>query len=451
MTNTNAPQPSGDRLALLYRLSQTFSSSLDLDEVLNRVMDEVIAATRAERGFVMLREPDGDLAFRVARGMERETIDDPQFQVSRSVVERVAREGQPVLTSDAQADDRFSMRLSVVSLGLRSILCVPLKTQDRITGVIYVDNRLQAGIFGSPDLELLTAIASNASISIENARLYQVAVEQGRLERELQVAREVQASLLPRETPQVAGWEFAARWKPARQVSGDFYDFLPLDDGRLGLVLGDVSDKGMPAALFMALTRSIIRASLGHAPSPAEAITRANRLICADSSGGMFVTLFCAVLNPETGKFTYVNAGHNPPLLCQVSTLIRQYSDAQYPDAQYPDAQYPDTQAEAEGQSPLKLTLTGMALGVLDDAPYEQRTVVLSPGDFALLYTDGVTDAMGPTEQAFGMEQLERTVLEHGNASAVEILDTLENRLDDHTIGSAQFDDIAVMIAKRLH
>jgi serine phosphatase RsbU (regulator of sigma subunit) len=425
MTNTNAAQPSGDRLALLYRLSQTFSSSLDLDEVLNRVMDEVIAATRAERGFTMLREPDGDLTFRAARGMDHETIDDPQFQVSRSVVERVAREGQPVLTSDAQTDDRFSMRLSVVSLGLRSILCVPLKTKDRITGVIYVDNRLHVGIFGAPDLELLTSIASSASISIENARLYQLAVEKGRLERELQVAREVQASLLPRETPLITGWEFAARWRPARQVSGDFYDFLPLDDGQLGLVLGDVSDKGMPAALFMALTRSIVRASLGHAPSPADGIARANRLICADSSGGMFVTLFCALLNPETGEFTYVNAGHNPPLLCQAG-------------------------GGAECAQPVKLMPTGMALGVLDDAPFEQRTVVLSPGDFTLLYTDGVTDAMSPTEQAFGIERLERTILEHRHASASDLLDALESRLDEHTRASAQFDDIAVMIAKRL-
>jgi sigma-B regulation protein RsbU (phosphoserine phosphatase) len=235
----------------------------------------------------------------------------------------------------------------------------------------------------------------------------------------------VQSSLLPRETPQVAGWEFAARWKPARQVSGDFYDFLSLDGGQLGLVLGDVSDKGMPAALFMALSRSIIRASLGHAPSPAEAITRANRLICADASGGMFVTLFCALLDPGTGEFTYVNAGHNPPLLCQAG-------------------------GGAEGERPVKLTRTGMALGVLDDALFEQRTVVLSPGDFALLYTDGVTDAMGTRDQPFGLERLERAAVEHRDASAPGILDALTAGLDEHIGASAQFDDIAAMVAKRL-
>ena len=220
--------PIADRLALLYRLSQTFNSTLDLDEVLNRVMDEVIAATRAERGFVMLREPNGRLTFRVARGLDQKTIEAPQFQISRTLVERVAYEGQPVLTSDAQQDARFSMRQSVISMWLRSILCVPLLTKDQVTGVVYVDNRHQVGIFTQADLDLLVAIAASAAMAIENARLYQVAVEKGRLERELQMARELQAGLLPAETPHLPGWECVARWLPAREVAGDFYDFIPV-------------------------------------------------------------------------------------------------------------------------------------------------------------------------------------------------------------------------------
>ncbi len=142
---TTSSLEADDRLSLLYKLSRTFSSSLDLDEVLNLVMDEVIDVMKAERGFVMLREDDGRLTFRAARGIDRETIDDPQFQVSRSVVERVAYEGQPMLTGDAQMDDWLSLRKSVISLGLRSILCVPLTVKERVSGVIYVDNRLQAG------------------------------------------------------------------------------------------------------------------------------------------------------------------------------------------------------------------------------------------------------------------------------------------------------------------
>jgi sigma-B regulation protein RsbU (phosphoserine phosphatase) len=434
MIARNPSQPSSDRLALLYRLSQTFNSSLDLDEVLNRVMDEVIAVTRAERGFVMLREADGRLRFRVARGMDQTTIDDPQFQVSRSVVERVAREGQPILTSDAQRDDRFSMRRSVMALGLRAILCVPLRIKDQVSGVVYVDNRLRAGIFTQADLDLLTAIASSAAIAIENARLYQVAVEKGQMERELQVAHEVQASLLPRETPQVPGWEFAARWQPAREVAGDYYDFIPVHfnlakgsepSQGLGIVIADVSDKGMPAALFMALTRSIVRASVGRAPSPADGIAHANRLICADSTGGMFVTLFYALLDPATGEIAYVNAGHNPPLLYRQSERAKQ-----------------DQLAE--------LTRTGMAMGVIADTPYTERTVHLDPGDFVLLYTDGVTDATDARGQNFGIERLHRVIADQHRAPAADIVAALERAVHDFTGSTTPFDDVTIVVIKCL-
>jgi sigma-B regulation protein RsbU (phosphoserine phosphatase) len=420
----NRAQPSVDRLALLYRVSQTFNSSLDLDEVLDRVMDEVIAAVQAERGFLMLRESDGRLVFRVARGMDHETIDDPQFQVSRSVVERVAHEGQPVLTSDAQADDRFKMRASIMSLGLRSILCVPLALKDAVLGVVYVDNRLQRGLFVKDDLELVSAIASSAAVAIENARLYQVAVEKGRMERELQMARDVQASLLPRGTPQVPGWDFAVRWRPAREVAGDYYDFIPGDGGQLGVVIGDVSDKGMHSALFMAVTRSIVRASVSHASAPVEGISNANRLICGDSVDGMFVTLFYALLRPELGEITYVNAGHNPALL------------------------YRQSRAE---QEPLTLLRpTGMALGILEDFAFEQRSVCLEPGDCMVLYTDGVTDAIRADRQRFGIERLCQVVQANISASATEMVIAVEDAVGAFADSEAQFDDMALVVAKRL-
>ena len=422
MTATNPAQPSGERLALLYRLSQTFNSSLDLDEVLNRVMDEVVSVTRAERGFVMLHGMGDQPDFRVARGMDQSTIDDPQFQVSRSVVERVAREGQPVLADDAQVDDRFSMRKSVMLLGLRSILCVPLTIKDKILGVVYVDNRLQAGIFNQPDLDLLTSIASSAAVAIENARLYQVAVDKGRMERELQMAYEIQADLLPHETPQIPGWEFAARWCPAREVSGDYYDFIPGDEGQVGMVIADVSDKGMPAAIFMTLTRSIVRASMSRISLPADGIARANRLICADAAtSGMFVTLFYALLDSEAGEITYVNAGHNPPLLYR-----------------------------AGQEQLLELTRTGMAMGVMDDEVYEQRTVRLDPGDFIVLYTDGVTDAMNAQEQEFGGQRLQRVILDRRRAPATDIVAALEQAIGDFAVSTSPFDDVTMVVVKRL-
>jgi sigma-B regulation protein RsbU (phosphoserine phosphatase) len=420
MMTTDPSQLPSDRLTLLYHLSQTFNSSLDLDEVLNRVMDEIIAAMGAERGFVMLREDDGGLVFHAARGIDQKTIDEPQFQISRSVVEEVAREGQPILASDAQRDSRFSSSQSVRGLRLRSILCAPLKIKDRISGVVYVDNQLRAGIFTEADLELISAIASSAAIAIENARLYQVAIEKGRLERELQVAREVQSSLIPLQTPDIAGWDFAARWKPARQVSGDFYDFVPAGQ-RLGIVIADVSDKGMPAALFMALSRSIIRASVTSTRSPAEDIGQANRLICADSADSMFVTLFYAQLDPEMGELVYVNAGHNPPLL------------------------YRANQDEL-----IELTRTGMVLGLFEAVDFEQGTVQLNPADFILLYTDGVSEAMDAHNREFGKERLRRVLLENRQALAEDMAEALEQALTAFTGEAAPSDDITFVIVRRL-
>jgi sigma-B regulation protein RsbU (phosphoserine phosphatase) len=413
-----------DRLALLYNLSQTFNSSLDLDEVLNRVIDEVIVVTRAERGFVMLRDEQGRLMFNVARGMDQNTIQDPVFQVSLGIVEGVAKNGQPVLTGDAQIDPRFSMRQSVRLLGLRSILCVPLKVKEQILGTVYVDNRIQAGIFTQADLDLLSAIAYSAAIAIENARLYQLAVEKGRLERELQVARDVQVSLLPREIPQIPGWEFVARWLPARQVAGDYYDFIPGKDGRLGIVIADVSDKGMAAALFMTLTRSIIRASMDLAISPMEGMSRANRLICEDSTSGMFVTLFYALLDPANNRMAYVNAGHNPPLFFQTG--------------------------KRPGQGALShLERTGMAMGVDADTPYEQKTMTFNPGDFVVFYTDGITDALNPQGQDFGMENLEGIVLAERENPAELMRRALENELQTFIGEAPLFDDSTFVIVRR--
>ncbi len=422
MTHPSSSSLPGERLALLARLAQQFNSSLDLDEVLNRVMDEVIVAVQAERGFVMLREANGALSFMVARGMDQRTIEEPGFQVSRGVIERVAADGRPILSSDAQHDDRFSMRQSIVSLGLRSILCTPLVVRDQITGVIYVDSRLHAGIFAPTDLELLTAIASSAAIALENARLYRAAVEKGRLERELQMARELQSGLLPHDLPVLPGWDFAARWQPAREVAGDFYDFIRVREDRLGLLVADVADKGMAAAIFMALSRSILRASLANAASPAEGIAAANRLICEDATGGMFVTLFYAEVD-TSGKLTYVNAGHNPALL-----------------------------SLGRGGPCRELTGTGPLLGVDEHSQFHQVTLQLAQGDFVLLYTDGVTEAMCSCAEdaCFGEERLRELVQAQSAGSACAVLDALSLALTDFIGPTPPFDDVTVVGIKRL-
>jgi sigma-B regulation protein RsbU (phosphoserine phosphatase) len=309
----------------------------------------------------------------------------------------------------------------VLDLRLRSILCTPLKLKDNLLGIIYVDNRLLSGIFTDNDLELLNAIASSAAIAIENARLYQVAVEKGRMERELQMAYRVQSSLIPAQAPSFPGWEFAASWQPARQVSGDFYDFIPCGEECMGLIVADVTDKGMPAALFMAMTRSILRSSLDQANSPAEGFTKANHLVCNDSSISMPVTAFFGMLNPHNGELVYVNAGHNPPQL---------YRSGE--------------------KEPISLTRTGMLLGFLDDAVYEQATIEVNPGDLVVLYTDGITDATNADQVSFGMDRFKAAITQHQEQTAQQILAGIEKAVLNFIGETAPYDDITLLSAKRL-
>jgi sigma-B regulation protein RsbU (phosphoserine phosphatase) len=295
-----------------------------------------------------------------------------------------------------------------------------LKVKENILGAIYVDNRLQVGLFTQADLDLLSAIAASAAIAIENARLYQVAVEKGRMERDLQLAYKVQSSLLPLETPSYAGWEFATRWIPAREVAGDFFDFFPVGDGELGIVIADVADKGIASALFMASCRSVIRGSMQRVSSPQDGINSANRLIHADATDGNFITLFYAQVNPESGEMVYVNAGHNPPLLVRRGADVLQ-----------------------------KLTLTGMALGVIEDFNYEQRAINLNPGDMIFLFTDGVSEAVDIASAEFGEVRLEKFVLDNQEQTAEDLAASLETTLEVFTASTQPFDDITIVVIKR--
>jgi sigma-B regulation protein RsbU (phosphoserine phosphatase) len=418
---TNIPdQNDAGRLLMLYRITQSFNSTLDLDEVLENVIDAVIEITGAERGFLMLKDPSGELVFRVALGMDHETIEEPEFQVSRTIVQQVAESGKPLLTSNAQDD--FASRASVINLKLRSILCVPLQHKGLDLGLIYVDNRIQNDIFTNAELELLAAVAASAAAAIENARLYEIAIEKGRMERELQVAQQVQSSLMPDQVPQVDGWEIAAYWNSAREVSGDFYDFFRRPDGNLGIVVADVVDKGVPAALFMAFSRSTLRASLGRQLSPAESIAEANRLIYADDAYGMYLTLAYLEVAAGSSHLTYVNAGHPPPLM------------------------------RTPGQPAIvPLNRTGKLIGVLEDIEYQHKQVTVEPGSFVVLYTDGVTEATNLGGEEFGDQRLKDILLNSDpTISAEALLSAITHALDNFRSKAKQSDDITLVVLRKV-
>jgi sigma-B regulation protein RsbU (phosphoserine phosphatase) len=269
-------------------------------------------------------------------------------------------------------------------------------------------------------------------MAIENDLLLQEAAEQERMKQELAVAQRIQASLLPECCPDVSGWDLAAIWRSARQVSGDFYDFIPLpssgnnqrlDEGRMGLVIADVADKGVPAALFMALSRTLVRTMAIDGRAPSVAIARANDLILADARSGLFVTLFYAIIQPESGEITYVNAGHMP-------TLVVRAVDGAVEELRAP----------------------GIALGILPSAQFQdwkEWNALLEPGDTLILYTDGVTDASDSEEQRFGMERLRQAVSAHRHLSAAKLVETIHEAVETFVGSAAQFDDFTLLVAKR--
>jgi sigma-B regulation protein RsbU (phosphoserine phosphatase) len=280
--------------------------------------------TKAERGVLMIAEDDtGQLTIHVARGVSGETLQDDDAY-STTIVNQVVETRQALLTNNAMFDNRYQPGQSIIMRGLRAILCAPMLVKDRLVGVVYVDTSMRAGTFSDADRDLLMAVAGQAGIAIENARLYAVAVEKGRLEREIQMAREIQQALIPSKLPHYEGYDLAAAWESAREMAGDFYDVFVPENGTLGIVIADVSDKGTAAALFMAVSRTFIRSYAYTGLSPTQTLGQTNDLIVEDTDSGMFVTTYLSVFE-KNGHCLNVNAGHNPPLYYRHSDKTAQF------------------------------------------------------------------------------------------------------------------------------
>lgn len=325
-------------------------------------------------------------------------------------------------------------------LGLqeRLLLVLPLSIKNEILGVFIIEEPDNPSLQDRPGiatnqrlrtkrLEIATGISQQLALAIQNDHLQQETVERERLAREMQLAREIQKTFLPDRLPVIPGWGLNLWWRTAREVGGDFYDLFELPQESLGIVIADVADKGMGAAMYMIMIRTLIRAFIGGGDSPAQVLERVNQLLLPDAHDGMFVTLFYGVLEPHSGVFQYANAGHNPPLWVR--------HDAR----------------EIE-----LLTRSGMALGVLADTEIEDRSLVIGPGDFLILYTDGVTEAFDNEELTYGSERLEQAVWEaafgdesNHPLSAESMLRAVDRSIDEFVRGAPVTDDSTMLVIFR--
>jgi serine phosphatase RsbU (regulator of sigma subunit)/putative methionine-R-sulfoxide reductase with GAF domain len=302
---------------------------------------------------------------------------------------------------------------------LSAMIALPLRAHERFLGALLAGLPEAGAVISGRRMNILSGIANQTSLAIETAQLYEQTVQQQRLQHEIELARAIQQSFLPECCPLIQGWEIGIEWRAARGVGGDFYDLIDLEDGRLGLVIADVSDKGVGAALYMALSKTVMRTVALGTRSPALALQRANRILLEDSRSGMFVTLFYGILDLDRGEMTYARAGHNPPL------LIRR-----------------DQQIEL-------LDPPGIVLGILDPVHFEERRVALAPGDTLLLYTDGVTEAINDQEQEFGEERLAQALRAGRHLDAEAQVVYIDQQVRAFTGDVPQFDDFTLMVVKR--
>lgn len=399
---------------LLYHIGETIGGCLDPDEIPRLVLAEAKRVIEGEVGLVMLAPsaPVGEngLAIQASFGAGGDLAALPAGV--QQVIREVFESGQPRIVTVSPT----------AGAGLGALLCAPLKTQEQVLGVICEGRLAGQPDFTAGDEKLLMALAGQAAIALETARLHQEEIKQQRLEEELAIGHEIQLSLLPDAFPVVPGWEFAAIYRPARQVGGDLYDFfqVPGPGKRLGIVIADVTGKGVPAALFMAFSRTLLRTEALNGRQPSSALRRANQSIVRDNRSHLFLSTFYGTLDTETGELVFANAGHNWPLWHQAAT--------------------------GEVQ---RLTARGIILGIFKNIELEERSITVAPGDLVVFYTDGVTEARDAAGRLFDEERLRAAMAGVPAGSAEQILQAVVQALEDFTGQAPQADDFTIIVVRR--
>ena len=419
-TPARAPNPLQE-LNAMHTVSAVMISNPDLDDLLHVILSKLVNVIDADRGTLyLIDEARGELWSRVLQSGDGE-LSEIRLKIGEGVAGHVAASGQTLNIEDAYADPRFDPRFDrMTGYHTRSILAAPMvNPQQKIIGVVQLLNK-RGGPFTRHDERLLTAMTAQAAISIENARLYQQEIQQRVLQREVEMARTIQSSFLPDTVPQLPGWEIGALWCPARGVAGDFYDFYRLPDGRLAVMIADVSGKGVPAALFMALSVTVLRFGVMMNLAPDEVARRANVMILDEQRSHMFATTFIAYLALEGGALEYTLAGHNPPLLYRAREARCDY-----------------------------LPTDGVAIGIFPRVEYTTHTLSLSAGDVLVLYTDGIIEAINAHEEEFGEERLRALVAQGAHLPAQELARHILQEVQSFTGEQELGDDATLVVLKR--
>ena len=369
-------------ISILYNVGKVIRATFAIEELLRMIVDMVTQSLRCKRGSILLvDDKNGDLLVKGVLGRDQSQVENKRLAERGAVTQAILSSGHTLLINKEGQDDQFFTDEDGKGYTTRSFLCVPIKIQDQVVAILNVTDKESGDDFNADDQRLLEILADQASITIENFRLSEQLVEKERMERELEIAHSIQVNLLPDRTPDIPHTELDARSIPAKAVGGDYYDVFAIDEHRWGIAVGDVSGKGVPAALLMVMIRSLLRANATGCASSADVVGRVNRMIIPDLDPSMFVTLFYGIFDTSTRELVYTNAGHNYPLLISADT------------------------AEVT-----ELETDDLIVGMFEDYEYRERSARLEHGDMLVMYTDGITEAQNDQDESFGDRRLLDTV-----------------------------------------
>ncbi|MFC2139515.1 SpoIIE family protein phosphatase [Bacteroidota bacterium] len=406
-------------LSVLNDIATTISSTQPIDQIIDQIIARCVKHLNVEEGTIVLWKPEEeDKPFQTMIRKQDVSKFRLPIRLDNQLTGWMLKNKKPLLINDFKADNRFKMP-GDEEISFKSLFSVPMTTKGKLIGLLTVFNKKGDNEFTQNDQRILSIIAAQSAQVIESARLYEEEKALMGLREEMRMAKEIQLNLLPKSVPQVEGYQIAAVNIPARDVGGDYYDFIKLENNRLGFCLGDITGKGMPAAMLMANLQAALRSQTLVQSDCSKCVNIVNKLLFNSTQSDRFATLFMGVLDSKRNVIEYCNGGHDQPLHF------------------------------VKGNKPIGLEATGLLLGCFENTEYNNGEIQLQPGELLVVYSDGITESMNGKDEEFGLDRLEQIIHEHQNNNANKILDEVLNKIKSHSKGVPQSDDLTLMIIKR--
>ena len=407
-----------EELSILNDLARTIGASLNTQEIIQTIVRRSLRAMHAEQGVITLVDIQQQGSMKTLVRTMVSSSDQGQFHLDQALLGWMHLNKKPLVVNEPKTDTRFQGVPWDASI--RSLIAVPMMVKSEVRGVLVVYNKKEGGTFSEDDQRLLAIIATQSAQVVENARLFENEQAFLLMQEDVRLASRIQMELLPKEPPKIQGYDIAGITIPAEAVGGDYFDFIPIDEHRLAICLGDVSGKGLPASLLMSNLQATLRGQTLPTSSPKECLTRSNQLLYRSTGPEKFATVFYSILDVQNHTLSFSNAGHDNPYVLSLK------------------------------HEPLRLKVGGIPLAMFGEFLYEEGTVALEPGETIVIYSDGITEAMNAAEEEFSEQRVEAVLCDHHLGSAKEIVDQLIATAKAHAGDTPQSDDMTIVVVKRL-